>query len=130
MAGDGLTAAVLNGWLNTLKGTAYTAAQAAYAQLHTGDPGSAGTANVSAGDTTRQALTFTTSAAESLALTSSPTAWTNGGTSETITNISLWTASTAGTFVGSVTLTASKAWAASDTLTLNTCTITLSPLAS
>jgi hypothetical protein len=66
---------------------------------------------------------------QSLALTSSVGPWTNGGTGETITNISLWSAASAGTFYGSITLTVSKAWASADTLTLNTCTFTASPLA-
>ena len=126
---DGLTEAILDGWLNTLKGTAYTAVSADTIQLHTGTPGSAGTSNVSVGDNTKKAATFTTSTARSLALTSSVGPWTNGGTSETITNISLW--HTTGTvFCGSITLTVSKAWASGDTLTLNSCTVTLSPLAS
>ena len=126
---DGLSAAILDGWLNTLKGTAYTAVSADTAQLHTGTPGAAGTSNVSVGDNTKKTLTFTTSTARSLALTSATGPWTNGGTSETITNISLW--HTTGTvFCGSITLTASRAWASTDTLTLNTCTITASPTAS
>ncbi len=129
MAGDGLASGLANSWLNTLQGTSYTQTTS-YVQLHTGDPGAAGTANISVGSTTRQLLTFSAASAGVLALSASPTAWTNGGTSETITNITLWTLATAGVFKLTITLTVSKAWNSGDTLTLNTCGITLTPIAS
>ncbi len=88
-------------------------------QLHTGDPGAAGTANISVGSTTRNSFVFSSSSSgSSLSLSTAPSAWTNGGTSETLTHISVWTASSAGTFLFSVALTASKAWASADTFTL------------
>jgi hypothetical protein len=97
-------------------------------QLHTGDPGAAGTSNVSVGSTTRNSATFAASASGSaLALSGAPSAWTNGGTSETLTHISVWTASTSGTFLFSVALTASKAWASADTFTLSTLGVALTP---
>lgn len=130
MAGDGLTAAIFNGWLDTLSATAYTAVKAGFAQLHTGDPGAAGTSNVSVGSTTRPAVTLAAASGGSKAITTTLPVWTNGGTSETITNVSFWTAASGGTFVGSVTLTVAKAWASGDTLTLNTFTVSLTPVAS
>lgn len=127
--------AVVSGWLDTLRttgngGTAFSAVAGTFAQLHTGDPGAAGTANVSAGSTTRNSFIFSDSSAGSaLSLGTAPSAWTNGGTSETLTHISVWTASSAGTFLFSVALTASKAWAASDTFTLTSLGVSLSPQA-
>jgi hypothetical protein len=43
--------------------------------------------------------------------------------------VSLWDASTAGNFLGSAALTASKAVANSDTLTLSSLSVSLSPIA-
>ena len=54
MAGDGLASGLANSWLDTLQGTSYTQTTS-YVQLHTGDPGAAGTSNISVGSTTRQA---------------------------------------------------------------------------
>ena len=123
MAGDGLTAAIYDGWLDTDLGTVYV-------QLHTGDPGAAGTANISVGDTTRHQPVMAAASAGSKAMTGTAGPWTNGGTSETITSISLWSAATAGTFKGNITLTVPKAWASADTLTLNTLSAALTPVAS
>ena len=122
----GLATSLVSGWLDTLRatgsgGSAYSAVAGTFVQLHTGDPGAAGTANISVGSTTRNSAVMSDSSAGSaLSLGTPPGAWTNGGTSETITHLSVWTASTSGTFLWSVALTASKAWASADTLTLNT----------
>lgn len=129
----GLASSLVSGWLNTLRsaGSPYSAVTATYAQLHVGDPGAAGTSNVSVGSTTRNSFTFAASSSGSaLALSSAPSAWTNGGTSETLTHISVWTASTSGTFLFSVALTASRAWASSDTFTLSTLGVSLGTQAS
>lgn len=126
----GLSPSLVSGWLNTLRsaGSAYTAVAGTFAQLHTGDPGAAGTGNVSAGSTARNSFTFAASTSGSaLALGTPPSAWTNGGTSETLTHISVWTAASGGTFLFSVALSASKAWASADTFTLTTLGASLSP---
>lgn len=121
---------VLNGWLNALRANAdYTKPAANYVQIHTADPGAAGTTSISVGSTTRSALTQAAASGGSISITGTSPSWTNGGTSETITHISVWSASTAGTFLYSVALSASKAWASGDTLTLNTCTVSLTPVA-
>ena len=131
----GLAPGLVSGWLDTLRttgngGSAYSAVAGSFVQLHTGDPGAAGTSNVSVGSTTRNSFVFSdSSSGSSLSLGTPPSAWTNGGTSETLTHISVWTASSAGTFLFSVALTASKAWASADTFTLSTLTAALSPQA-
>jgi hypothetical protein len=122
----GLAPGLVSGWLDTLRttangGTAYSAVVGTFVQLHTGDPGAAGTTAVSVGSTTRNSCALSDSSAGSaLSLGTAPSAWTNGGTSETLTHISVWTASTAGTFLFSVALTASKAWASADSFSLST----------
>lgn len=120
----GFTAAVVHGWLD---GTFATAT--CFVKLHTADPGSAGTTAAAAGDTTRKQATMASASAGSKAMSSMSGSWTNGGTSETVSHISLWTASSAGTFNASAALSASKAWASGDTLSLSTLTISVSPIA-
>lgn len=129
----GLAPSLVSGWLNTLRttgngGAAYSAVAGTFVQLHTGDPGAAGTSNVSAGSTTRNSFVFSSSSSgSSLSLGTAPSAWTNGGTSETLTHISVWTASSAGTLLFTVALTASKAWASGDQFTLTSLGASLSP---
>lgn len=132
----GLSAAnLVSAWLDTLRtsgngGTSFSAVVGSFVQLHTGDPGASGTANVSVGSTTRNSFVFSDSSAGSaLSLGTPPSAWTNGGTSETLTHISVWSASTVGTFYFSVALTVSKAWASADTFTLSTLGVSLTPQA-
>lgn len=118
----GFSASVINGWLDGTFGTSWI-------QLHTGDPGSAGTTAAAAGDTTRKQATMALASAGSKAMTSMSGSWTNGGTSETISHISIKSASTAGTFNASAALAASKAWASGDTLSLSSLSIAITPIA-
>jgi len=55
--------------------------------------------------------------------------WTNGGTSETLSHISIWSASTAGTFNASGALSASQAWASGQTFTLTALSVAITPIA-
>lgn len=112
--------------LNGIRGTSFSIA-ALWIQLHTGDPSSAGTANTSA-VTTRQSATFAAAASGQIALSASPTAWSMSA-SETVSCISVWSASTAGNPLWTANLTVPKTVANGDTLTLNTCTLSLAPLA-
>lgn len=100
-----------------------------YVKIHTGDPGN-GTANAAAGSTTRPGVTFAAAANGAIALTGTQPVWTNGGTSETVTHISVWDSATAGNVLWTAQLASSKAWSAGDTLTLTSCGLSLSPLAS
>jgi hypothetical protein len=104
MAGDGLTAYLADKWLGMLGGTAYTAPSATYVQLHTGDPGSAGTSNVSS-VTTREAVTWGSPSAGSISASNTPT-WSSwaGTNGEIVTDISVWDASTSGNFLFSAPL--------------------------
>jgi hypothetical protein len=121
-----LANAILN---NLINNTSWTAPAAIYAQLHTASPGSAGTTGVSVGSTTRLACTYSAASGGSVALTGNVGPWTNGGTSETLTDVSFWTASTSGTFLWSAAMGSSHAWASGDTFTLTSATVSITPLA-
>jgi hypothetical protein len=116
-------------WLNVLRGTTFTGAAGAFAQLHTGDPGASGTANVSS-TTTRSSVTWNAPSAGSMTLSNTPSwaswAGTNG---EVVSHISEWSASSAGTFYLSAQLSASKTVNTGDTLNLTTLTVALTPIA-
>jgi hypothetical protein len=123
-------------WLNTMRGAGngvtFTAPAALFAELHTGDPGAAGTTAVSS-TTTRLAMGFGAPSGTgpvTMSLTTSPS-WTSwaGTNGEVVTDVAVWSASTAGTFYTSVQLTASKTVNTGDTLTLSTFTFGLSPIA-
>lgn len=104
-----------NKMLDALAGrAAYTASAAVYVKLHTGDPGAAGTSNA-ATETTRQAATFGDAAATGAISNTAAVEWTNVSTTETYSHVSLWTASTAGTFLGSDDLSSTAAVTAGDT---------------
>lgn len=126
----GLAAGVANSLLSAVcSATNYTAPTAFYVKLHIGDPGSAGASNA-AGNTTRQSTTFAAASGGSIA-TSAAVTWTSVSTTETYTHVSFWSASTAGTFLGSNALTASKSVTAGDTFTIasGSLTLALSPIA-
>ena len=120
----GLAAAAVNSFLDTTFATA-----SCFIKLHTADPGAAGATAAAAGSTARVQATMAAASAGSKAMSSMASTWTNGGTSETITHISIWSASTAGTFNGSAALTASQAWASTNTFTLTSLSIAITPIA-
>lgn len=72
--------------------------------LHVGEPGADGTANV-ATETTRKQISLGTPSA-GVVTNDTPITWTSISGSQDATHFSLWTASTAGTFLYSGTLTA------------------------
>ncbi len=112
--------------LNVLRNTAYSGINP-HVKLHTGDPGSAGTSNASA-TTTRMAMTLgAPSAGSAVSSQMSWTSWVPSG--ETISHFSIWDNSTAGNFLQSGTLSASKAPTPGDTLNL-VVTVTQGPIAS
>jgi hypothetical protein len=100
-----------------------------FVKLHTGDPGSAGTSNSSA-NTTRGALTFGSVASGGVATATAFPSWTSWASgSETLRFVSLWDASSGGTFLWSIQLGAEKAITNGDTFTLSALTLTVSPTA-
>lgn len=127
------TTNTVNAWLNVLRGTSaatFTGVTTLFVQLHTGDPGASGTANVSS-VTTRPAVNFAAAASGAQAITGTQPAWASwaGTNGEVVTHISVWGASSAGTFYYSAALTASKTVNTGDTLTLTTLGVSIAPLA-
>jgi hypothetical protein len=84
----------------------YTAPTAFWLQLHVGDPGAAGTANI-AGNATRKQVTFGTAAAGGAISNTAVVAWSAGevDTTESYSHWSVWSASSGGTFIHSGTAT-------------------------
>lgn len=119
---------VAHQWLNWIRGTATTAPSTIFVKLHTADPNVGATA-AAVGSTTRVAATFSAASGGAIALTGTNPSWTNGGTSETLTHISVWDASTAGNFLWSAALSSSQAWASTNTFTLTTLGVSITPIA-
>jgi hypothetical protein len=117
---DGLSTAVADAALTTITGT-----DAAYVQLHTGAPGANGTSNVSS-VTTREAVTWGSASAGSVAASNQPewTSWA-GTNAEVDTDISFWSLSSSGTFGFSMQLSSSVTMDTGDSLTLTAISVTL-----
>ena len=117
---DGLSTANADLALNAAVGT-----NAGYVQLHTGDPGSSGTSNVSS-VTTRESVTWGSASSGSVSASNEPE-WTNwaGTSGEVDTDISFWSASSSGTFGLSMQLASSVTMETGDSLTLTELEITL-----
>lgn len=109
---EGISAALAEDLLDAVfNATAFSVSEV-WIQLHVGAPGSAGTAN-QATETTRKQLSC--SAASSGTITSDAALeWTSISGSQDPTHWTAWTASTAGTFLGSGTIT-SAAYVAGNT---------------
>jgi hypothetical protein len=123
---DGLSTTVADIALNAMVGTGTNQSNDAnYVQLHTGDPGSAGTANVSS-VTTREAQTWGSASGGTVSATGTPT-WSSwaGTNGEVDTDISHWSAATSGTFGHSVTLSSSVTMNTGDTLEITSDSITV-----
>jgi len=98
-----------------------------YFKLHTGDPGAAGTANPSA-VTTRVAAPYAAPSAGSIAQTGTNPSWTMTAT-ETISHVSVWDSATSGNFLFSFALTVSQPVVSSNTFTMTTYSLSLTPIA-
>ena len=111
------------------RAVASTAPAGNFVKLHTADPGSVG-ATAPSSVTTRPAVTFNAASAGAVAASNTPTWASWAGTSpETVTHISVWDANSAGNFLYSVALTASKVVQTGDTLTLASLSVSLAPIA-
>lgn len=124
LSATGLANKILN---HLTGGTAWTQPSGVYIKLHLGDPGANGTANPSA-VTSRAAATFAAASAGAIALTGTNPSWSMSAT-ETVSHISVWDASTSGNFLWSSQLAVAKSVGSGDTLTLNSCGLSLSPVA-
>lgn len=106
--------AVANSWLDALaRGVAYDNDEV-WVKLHLGDPGAAGTANPAA-ETTRKQATFGSAATGRAISNTTAIEWTNVSTTEVYSHVSLWSASTGGTFLGRDDLSSTASVTAGDT---------------
>lgn len=106
--------ATVNAWLDGFARNVSYANAAVWVKLHIGAPGAAGTSNPAA-ETTRQQATFGSAAASRAISNTAAIEWTNVSTTETYSHVSFWTASTAGTFLGSDDLSSTAPVTAGDT---------------
>lgn len=91
--------------------------------LHSGDPGAAGTSNVTSA--ARVATGWTGSSSTNGGdLTLSNKAFTGGGNGTACTYVGFWSAATGGTFYGSVALTGDQTFNSAGEYTITTLTIT------
>lgn len=115
----GMSEYLADSWLNALCNATSFSVTTVYVQLHTGDPGAAGTANV-ATETTRKTVSFGAPAAPAAGVVTisndAQVQWTNIAGSQDATHYSLWDNSSGGNYLGSGLVTAS-AYTAGDTLT-------------
>lgn len=120
-----------NAWLNCIRngGATRTVVAGTWVALHVGDPGASGTANPSVGDATRKTVSQGAASSGSMSISGTSGPWTNGGTSETLSHVSVWDASSSGNFLYSAALSSSQAWASTNTFTLNALTVSIAPLA-
>jgi len=118
---DGVSTTVANSALGNITGT-----NMAWAQLHTGAPGSAGTANVSS-TTARKAVTWASASGASISANGTLPSWTSwaGTNGEVVTATSYWSASTSGTFGAAITLSASVTMNTGDNLSLTAITVSM-----
>ena len=123
----GFATTAVNSMLNGFRNVVWQNA-ATWVQVHTGDPGDDGTSNVcTQGGQTRSQATFAAAAGGSISLTGTNPHWDFTGT-ETLTHVSVWTASTAGSVLWSAQLGTAKTVGNGDTYTLTACGIVLGPL--
>jgi hypothetical protein len=113
----GLAAATANAILDALcRSVTWAEPAATWVQLHVGDPGAAGTTNVAV-ETDRVEATFGDSAASGAISNTVQLQWASVAGTEDYTHFSVWTASVAGTFLFSGTVTA-NAITIGDTFTI------------
>ena len=127
----GLAAGVAQSILDALcRNQPWTQPAGFYIKLHTADPGAAG-ATAAFGDTTRKAVTFAAAAADGTITNSADVNWTSVSANGTVTHVSFWSASTAGTFLGSDDLATSRVLAIGDNFTIlaGDVDLSLSPIA-
>lgn len=113
----GLAAATANAILDALcRSVAWSEPAAVYVQLHTADPGAAGTTSV-ATEADRVQATFGAGAASGAISNTAALEWTGVAGTEDYTHFSAWDASTDGNFLFSGSITA-NAVTSGDTFTI------------
>ncbi len=126
----GFSAATAAAIFNALcRNTAWSQPAAVWIQLHTGDPGAAGTTSV-ATEADRVQATFGDAATTGAISNTAALTWTGVAASEDYSHYSAWDASSGGNFLFSGTLTAAAISAGSDfTIAIGDLDLTLSTAA-
>jgi hypothetical protein len=96
---------------------------AIYISLHTADPGSTGTSEVTGGTYARKSITWAAASSGAIALSNQPVLDVPAGT--TITHIGLWSAVSGGTFYGGDDIT-SEAFVSAGTYRVDSGSVTIS----
>ena len=109
-------------FLNTLRATSFSVTTC-YLQLHTADPGEAGTTAV-ASNTVRQSVAFSAASAGAMASSATVT-WTSVSATETYTHWSMWDNVSAGACLWTGALSSSAAVTTGDTFQITALTLTL-----
>jgi hypothetical protein len=115
---------VINSFLDALGNATAYSEPGVYVKLHVGDPGAAG-ANNAAANTSRQLASFAAASGGSMT-TDADMLWSNVPNAETYSHVSLWDASTAGTYLGNQALAASKTVAVGDNFRIPAGSLTIS----
>ena len=103
---DNIAVGVANSVLAALvNGVSFLGYSPVYAQLHTGAPGAAGTANIAGNNVRQNAGTFNAPAGGSTTNSAAIT-WTSVSTAETYSHVTLWSATSGGTFIASGSVSA------------------------
>jgi hypothetical protein len=114
-----------NAMLNAYaRGTSYAGNATLYVKLHVGDPGADGT-SAPAAHTTRVAITFGSAPSGGTVSNSANVDFADLTANETISWVSLWTASTGGTYRGKDDLATARAVVVGDTLRFSPGSITI-----
>ena len=109
---------VKNKMLDAVTGRAtYTAEAGCWIKLHTGSPGASGKSNP-ATHTTRVQAAFADAPSAGAISNTTAISFTSLSADETFTHVSMWSASSGGTFLGADDLPAPKAMNTGDTLTI------------
>lgn len=127
----GWNPAVVDAVLDSVfSGAAWSPPAASWIQLHTGDPGAAGTSSISSYPT-RTVLAWASAASASKALSAPVTitaSWP-GTNNEAITHVSYWDSASGGTFIVSDQLTAPVTATIGVAVNLPSATVPWSPVA-
>lgn len=102
---------------DALLGGTSVASLCTHASLHTADPGSSGTSEITGGSYTRVPITWSAPSGGSETLTAAVTLQIPAGT--TFTHFGLWSALSSGTFRGGNPLDASQSYPTGGTFDLN-----------
>ena len=119
----GVSNYLANKWLAALGNATAFSVATVYIQLHVGDPGANGTANV-ATETNRKSVAFAAASGGSLA-SSADVTWSNIQGSQDATHFTAWDLSASGNFLFSGTITGNP-YTAGDTYTITSGSLTTS----